>query len=177
MASMNCPSCGKSLEGDLEHCPHCNFALWSAGGEGKTRKLPKWFWWMLGTVIALPCLCVLLGLVAALLAPRVLENLSQAYHGTIKANLLTIDSALKEYAINNGSKFPDSLEPLVRPDVNGRAYIAGGRIPRDPWKRDFLYDPPSPDHPEPRVYTLGKDGRPGGEGDDADLDNLTILDH
>jgi general secretion pathway protein G len=62
----------------------------------------------------------------------------------------------------------------VTPDVNGYTYIKGTKIPKDPWGNEYMYDPPEPGRPEARVYTYGKDGQAGGEGDDADMDNLTI---
>lgn len=128
------------------------------------------------TLAEMMVVIVIIGLLATLVVPNVLQKLSQAFAGTVKANIVTIESALKEYAINNAGKYPDSLEVLVTPDVNGHTYLEGKKIPRDPWKNEFLYEPPGPGQPEPRVYTLGKDGQPGGEGDDADIDNFTIRD-
>jgi general secretion pathway protein G len=46
-------------------------------------------------------------------------------------------------------------------------------VPRDPWGNEYHYDFPSPGHPEPRVISYGADGKPGGEGEDADIEEGT----
>lgn len=103
-------------------------------------------------------------------------QLRRALEGRMKADILSIDSALAEYAINNGGRYPDSLDVLIQPDENGHRYLDRTTLPVDPWKNEYFYVPPSPGEPRPRVYTLGKDGEVGGEGDDRDLDNWMIRD-
>jgi general secretion pathway protein G len=102
------------------------------------------------------------------------SKISGAMRGKARADILAIETALKDYAINNGGKYPDVLAVLVVPDVNGHAYLASKKVPTDPWGREYLYEPPTPSRAEPRVYTLGKDGQVGGEGDDADIDNSML---
>ena len=46
-------------------------------------------------------------------------------------------------------------------------------LPTDPWKNPYVYEPPSAGRPY-RVISYGKDGLPGGETDDVDIDNFTI---
>ena len=128
------------------------------------------------TLAEMMVVIVILGLLATLVVPNVLQKLAIAFGGKVKADIVQIDSALKEYAINNNGTFPDSLEMLVTPDANGNTYIEGKKVPRDPWKNEYQYEVPSPGQPLPRVFTLGKDGQPGGEGDNADVDNFTIRD-
>ena len=126
------------------------------------------------TLAEMMVVIVIIGLLATLVVPNVIQRIGTAYRGKVKADIITIESALDEYAINNGMKYPDSLEALVTPDVNGQTYIKQLKIPRDPWKNEYLYDPPGPGQPQARVYTYGKDGQAGGEGDDADIDNISI---
>jgi general secretion pathway protein G len=127
------------------------------------------------TLAEMMVVIVILGLLATLVVPNVLKRLGTAMTGKVKADITTITSSLDDYAVANGGKFPDSLEALVTPDVNGHTYLKGLKtIPLDPWKNEYLYEPPSPGRPNPRVYSLGKDGQQGGEGDDADIDNETI---
>ena len=78
-----------------------------------------------------------------------------------------------EYANQHAGQYPPSLAPLVAPDSKGHCLLDGfgGRLPRDPWKREYVYEPPHTGHPSPRVFSLGKDGHPGGSGDDADVDS------
>jgi general secretion pathway protein G len=126
------------------------------------------------TLAEMMVVIVIIGLLATLVVPSVISKIATAFKGKAKADIMQIESALKDYAIQNGGKFPDSLEALVTPDANGHTFIEGKRLPKDPWKNEYQYDPPSPGHPEPRVYSFGKDGQPGGEGDDADISNETI---
>ncbi len=127
------------------------------------------------TLAEMMVVIVIIGLLATLVVPNVLKRFSAATTGKARVDIMSIESALKEYAINNGGKFPDSLEVLVAPDVNGNTYLEGKSVPKDPWRNEYMYEPPSPPgQPQPRVYSLGKDGQPGGEGDDSDFDNITI---
>jgi hypothetical protein len=88
-----------------------------------------------------------------------------------KLDILAVTAALDDFAMNNAGQYPDSLAPLVVPDMNGHRYLDMDHVPQDPWGREYLYDPPSPGHPKPRVFTLGAAGVPGGTGVDEDLDN------
>lgn len=98
-------------------------------------------------------------------------NLQRAEGSKTRVDLRSISSALTEYAIMNGGKYPESLVVLVVLDANGQTYLVPATLPKDPWGREYLYDPPSAERAKPRVYTYGRDGRPGGEGEDADLDD------
>jgi general secretion pathway protein G len=119
---------------------------------------------------------VILGLLATLVLPNVMQRLSQAFGGKVKADIMAIHNALTEYAVVNDGLWPDSLDVLVEPDENGYTILQGTRIPLDPWKNEYLYEPPGGGEVRPRVYSLGKDGAAGGEGDDADVDNWSIID-
>lgn len=104
----------------------------------------------------------------------VLQKFAFASRGKAKADLTQFESALIEYSLANGGEWPDNLEALVTPDVNGHTFIKGTKIPKDPWGNEYLYVPPGTAGDLPTIYTFGKDGRPGGEGDDADMDNHSI---
>ena len=71
---------------------------------------------------------------------------------------------------------PESLVDLVIPDANGEAYIEGRKVPKDLLGYEFQYDPPMAGSRGYRVYTYGKDGVPGGEGEDMDVDNWMLED-
>jgi hypothetical protein len=88
-----------------------------------------------------------------------------------KSDIVSIESALEQFAADHDGRFPIELEPLWTPDEQGRKYLNVGRAPLDAWKRPYLYEPRSRTDEAPRVGTLGRDGAPGGEGDDADIDN------
>ena len=114
---------------------------------------------------------VIIGLLVTIVVPNVLQKLNVAQGGTAKATIAAISGALDEYAVANGGNYPESLEELVTPDENGYTYLKARRVPLDPWRQEFQYDPPSGSERRARVYTLGRDGSPGGTGDNADIDN------
>lgn len=86
-----------------------------------------------------------------------------------------VQSALSDYALNNGGQYPDDLAVLCVPDANGAKYLEDPNALTDPWSRPYRFERPSEEGAEPRVYTLGRDGQPGGEGEDADLDTTSSL--
>jgi general secretion pathway protein G len=119
---------------------------------------------------------VILGILAGLVIPNVVGALKRALGGAAKADITTITSGVKDYYIQNSGRYPESLEELITPDENGITYISGRKIPKDPWGREYLYDPYPGENRGPRVFTNGKDGQPGGEGEDRDMDNFMIED-
>ena len=54
-------------------------------------------------------------------------------------------------------------------------YLKGGVIPQDPWGNDYIYKKPG-DHGEFDIISYGADGQPGGEDEDADIGNWTVVD-
>lgn len=115
---------------------------------------------------------VILGLLATIVVPNVLKYLGSANETVVKSDISQIVQAIDSYMIQNGGKGPESLELLEQPDQNGHAYLK--KIPLDPWKNPYVYEPGLGSQPY-RVLSYGKDGAPGGEGEDADITNLTIL--
>ncbi|MFM7280879.1 MAG: type II secretion system major pseudopilin GspG [Planctomycetia bacterium] len=123
------------------------------------------------TLAEMMVVIVIIGLLGTLVVPNVLKRFSQASRTKAKADITEMMSALDEFAINNAGKYPDSLEVLVTPDENGHTYLKGpaGKLPKDPWKNEYVYEPPQSGQPVPRILSYGKDGQPGGEGDDRDI--------
>ena len=114
---------------------------------------------------------VIIGLLVTMVVPNVMAKLGKAYLTKAKGDINQISQALDEFATDNGLNYTDSLDQLTEPNESGDAYIKV--IPQDPWKRDYMYDPPS-NGDDYRIYSYGKDGQPGGEGDDADIDQISI---
>ena len=117
---------------------------------------------------------VIIGLLATMVVPKVVDKLFTSQVGVAKSDIVVIKNAIDTYVIQNQGNYPDSLEALVQPDESGSTYLDGERVPIDPWGNEYLYDPPSGGEPF-RVYTLGADGSPGGEGKDQDMDHRMIL--
>ena len=119
---------------------------------------------------------VILGLLATLAVQNVPAILRRAFGGTVKANITTISQAVDNYIVLNNGRHPNSLEDLVTPDDNGETILRGSKVPADPWGNEFMYEPPMAGTRGYRVFTYGKDGVPGGKGEDLDIDNWMIED-
>jgi general secretion pathway protein G len=116
---------------------------------------------------------VFLGLgVVSLLLPCALQRWSTAAcPPKTRSDIMALECALEEYAARNGGQYPDSLHALVEPGARGDTILRQTWLPKDPWGREYLYELPNAQHADPRIWTCGKDGLPGGGGDDADLGN------
>lgn len=129
------------------------------------------------TLIEIMVVVIIIGILAAIVAPNVMGRVDQAQITRVHSDLNTIENALNLYRLDNFT-YPTSeqgLEALVtKPaDPNIRNWKPGGylgREPKDPWGNPYLYLYPG-NHGEVDIYSLGRDGRPGGEGLDADIGN------
>ena len=125
------------------------------------------------TLIEIMVVVVILGILAAIVAPNVIGRIDDAQAARIKQDLRNIESALKLYRLDNFD-YPTSeqgLEALVtRPaDPNIRNWRKNlDRLPKDPWGKPYQYLSPG-NSGEIDIYTLGRDGRPGGDGVDTDV--------
>lgn len=95
-------------------------------------------------------------------------------HNKVPTDVMTLEVACERYAELHAGASPPSLDELVRPDARGEALLRDTRIPLDPWGRHYRYEPPDREFGFVRIWTFGRDGLPGGEGEDADLGNWTI---
>lgn len=120
----------------------------------------------------------IMAILAALIVPRVIGRLDDAAVAKAKSDVQALTTALNLYKLDNFN-YPSTdqgLEALTskpggQPDAPN--WKAGGYIehlPKDPWGRDYQYLSPG-QHGEVDVYSLGRDGKSGGEGADADFGN------
>jgi general secretion pathway protein G len=129
------------------------------------------------TLIEIMVVVIIIGILAAIVAPNVIGRVDDAQITKAKAELSNIENALKFYRLDNFA-YPTTeqgLEALVtKPnDPTVRNWKPGGyldRMPKDPWGNPYQYLNPG-NNGEIDIYTLGRDGRPGGEGLDADIGN------
>ena len=128
-----------------------------------TKKARKGF-----TLAELMVVIVIIGLLATLVVPNVVKRLLYATRAKAEADIVAIAQSLDEYAVQNMGRHPDSLEALVTPDSNGHTYLQRETVPVDPWGNAYVYEPPAGGR-KLNVISYGKDGTPGGEGDDADI--------
>ena len=128
------------------------------------------------TLIEILVVIVILGILAALIVPRVMDRPDQARATAARADIAAIIGALKLYKLDNGI-YPSTdqgLAALVKKPERGeipRNWKAGGyldKLPTDPWQTDYQYLNPGI-RGEVDVFSLGKEGKPGGEGLDADI--------
>jgi general secretion pathway protein G len=117
---------------------------------------------------------VIIGLLATLVVPNVIQKLLVANVAVAEADIMTIDGACTNYAIANQGRWPDSLNELVQKDDMGFAFLDLENVPQDPWKNEFLYDPPTSGQSKGTITCLGSDGAVGGEGDARDFTNHMI---
>jgi general secretion pathway protein G len=128
------------------------------------------------TLLELLVVLVILGLLAAIAAPRVLNYLGGARTDTARIQIDQLSTTLDLYRLDTGSYPPEDvgLRALVEPpsDANGwnGPYVRKAEQIEDPWGRPFVYR-----HPGERgdfdLYTLGADNAEGGEGENQDVAN------
>jgi general secretion pathway protein G len=137
--------------------------------------------WQSGfTLIEIMVVVVILGILAALVAPNVIRRIDDARVTKARQDIRAYETALNLYRMDN-FRYPTTeqgLEALVkRPvDPNIRNWKEGGYIDglkKDPWGNDYNYLAPG-SHGDYDLYTLGADGQPGGEGQDADIGSWNI---
>ena len=128
----------------------------------KTRTQRRGF-----TLAELMVVIVIIGLLATLVVPNVVRKLFVANKTKAKADITAIARAIDDYAVENNGRYPESLEVLVTPDANGFTFLNKETVPVDPWGHEFVYEPGGGS--KFNVISYGKDGQPGGEGDDADI--------
>lgn len=127
------------------------------------------------TLIELMIVLFILGLLAALVAPRLMGRVGKAKQKTAQAQIQLLATALDLFYLDVG-RYPTSDEGLKALRDKPENFPSWGgpyldkQIPRDPWGRDYLYKSPG-EHGPYDLYSLGADGAPGGEGEDQDITN------
>lgn len=128
------------------------------------------------TLIEIMVVMIIIGILAALIVPKVMSRPDEARRIAARQDIASIVQALKLYRLDNG-RYPGSdqgLDALVnKPSSdpipnNWKATL--DTLPKDPWGNPYQYANPG-QHGEIDVWSLGADGKPGGEGNDADIGN------
>ncbi|MBU1359689.1 MAG: type II secretion system major pseudopilin GspG [Gammaproteobacteria bacterium] len=126
------------------------------------------------TLIELMVVLVIIGVLAALIVPNVIERADDARVTAAKTDVNNLMQALKLYRLDN-QRYPTAEQGLqallVRPTAgppapNWKPYVE--KLPNDPWSRPYQYINPGLKG-EIDVLSLGADGQPGGEGNNADI--------
>ena len=135
------------------------------------------------TLIELMVVMVILGILAGLIVPRIMDRPEEARRTKAGVQIQSIEQALKLYKIDNG-QYPtteQSLQALVEPPAVGNlakkwrtgGYLEKGKVPKDPWDNEFVYISPGL-HGDFDLSSYGPDGQAGGEGKDADVNNWEL---
>ncbi|MDX8408567.1 MAG: type II secretion system major pseudopilin GspG [Mariprofundales bacterium] len=122
------------------------------------------------TLLEIMVVLIIIGVLAAMVAPRFIERADEAKVEATKAQMSSIAQALKLYRLQQG-KYPTSgegLKVLVQAGKSGKRYM--DNLPKDAWNNDFVYLAPGV-HGDFDILSHGGDGRPGGSGFDADIGN------
>lgn len=133
------------------------------------------------TLIEIMVVVVILGILASIVIPRLLDEPEKARRTSAATQILSLEEALSLFKLDNGF-YPSTeqgLQALVIKPTSGRIpnrYKAGGyikRIPLDPWEQDYRYLSPGA-HGDFDLFSYGPDGESGGEGENADIANWQI---
>jgi general secretion pathway protein G len=130
------------------------------------------------TLIELMIVVVILGLLATIVMPKILNRPEQARRVKAKVDIRNIQSALAFFKTDTG-RFPstsEGLETLVS-GANIQGYNRDGyleRVPLDPWGHKYIYICPGIKSKDYDLKSYGKDGEDGGAGDDSDIESWNI---
>lgn len=133
------------------------------------------------TLIEVMIVVVILGVLAALVVPKVMGRPDEARIIAAKQDVAAIGQALKLYKLDNRS-YPTTEQglraltekPTLAPMPDN--WKSGGyleRLPADPWGNPYQYLNPGL-RAEIDIMSFGADGQPGGEGNDADIGNWSL---
>ena len=126
------------------------------------------------TLIEILVVLVIIGVLAALIAPNVLDRAGEAKVTAARTDVGNLMQALKLYKLDN-QRFPTAdqgLESLVRKPGSGpvpnnwKPYL--DKLPKDPWGQPYQYANPGLNG-EIDIFSFGADGKAGGDGNDADV--------
>jgi general secretion pathway protein G len=130
------------------------------------------------TLIELLVTIAIIATLAAIVAPALFGNVGEARKNTVRSQIQILALALDAYRLDN-DEFPatdQGLEALRTfpatgtPPKNWKGPYLRQLVPLDPWGKPYVYASPGVANPNGYdLYSLGKDGKPGGEGEDLDI--------
>jgi general secretion pathway protein G len=125
------------------------------------------------TLVEMLVVITIIGLIMALVGPRVLNYLGESKAKAAKIQIESFSSALDLYFLDLG-RYPNTSEGLVAltraANVAGwnGPYLRGGVVPNDPWGHAYIYRAPGERSPY-EIMSLGSDGQEGGSGTATDI--------
>ena len=133
------------------------------------------------TLIEIMVVVVILSVLGALVVPQIIDKVDVAKVKRAQSDIRAVQTALDLYRLDN-FKYPTTeqgLQALVKQpaDPTITNYAASGylkSLPKDPWGNVYIYVSPGSDGRDYEITTYGRDGKPGGEGYDADISTATL---
>ena len=126
------------------------------------------------TLLELLVVIVIIGLLAAYVAPRYFSQVGKSEVQVARAQIDALEKAIEQYRLDTRHLPPADQglqvlvnRPTAEPAWNG-PYLKKA-VPNDPWGRPYVYKTPGQNGGEYDLISYGRDGRPGGAGEDADL--------
>jgi general secretion pathway protein G len=127
------------------------------------------------TLIELLIVMVILGLLAALVGPRMFGKVGTSKTKAAKAQISLFETSLDTYRLDVG-KYPTTQQGLsalrVKPDgvENWEGPYLPKDVPSDPWGHPYVFESPGK-HGDYDIVSMGADGSPGGDGEDKDVES------
>ena len=126
------------------------------------------------TLVELLVVMVIVGLLVALVGPKVFPKLGKGKQAAARAQVELLGQTLDHFRLDVG-RYPTTQEGLAALVTNPGAQNWEGpylkkALPNDPWGKPYQYQSPG-SHGEFDIYSYGRDGTPGGEGEDKDVVN------
>jgi general secretion pathway protein G len=129
------------------------------------------------TLIEILVVIVVIAILATLVAPNIFQHVGAAKSATAKSQIEMLGAALDAYRLDNGT-YPTTQQglealwekPTMDPPANWRAPYLRKPVPLDPWGKAYVYQFPGTANLQGYdLVSYGADGKPGGEGEDADI--------
>jgi general secretion pathway protein G len=134
------------------------------------------------TLIEIMAVVLIIGLLVGIVGYNVFSQVDTARVSATRTQIKQLEGALEFYRLDN-ARYPSTeqgIDALVRKpsgepqprNYRPEGYVHGGRVPEDSWGNPFQYQSPGTHNPYSfDLWSLGADGSPGGEGNDADVGN------
>lgn len=125
------------------------------------------------TLVELLVVMVIVGLLLALVGPKVFSKLGKGKQSAAKAQIELLGQTLDHFRLDV-NRYPSTQEGLsaliTNPGIENwdGPYLKKNDIPKDPWNKAYVYQAPGT-HGEYDLYSYGLDGTPGGEGENKDV--------
>lgn len=120
------------------------------------------------TLIEVLIVVAIIAIMGGIIGPRLFDMPQKARVTATREQMRSFGIMLDRYNLDKG-RYPGTEEGLSALATEG--YMQKNEVPLDPWGNEYIYTSPGESNPENEyeIISLGADGKPGGEGTDADI--------